>query len=273
MPESLIVDIDTRPGERVRFVSDLHLAHERCDALTKYRLAELFEGTDTLVVVGDMAETRPCPWRETGLQLRQDFINNCTAAGVRLVEIAGNHDPAVPTQLARFWGGRVVAMHGHAIFKEIAPWSWEYLDNKPFFREFIAAHPQADSSLEARLAMSRELCNAISPILKRKGPHIPLVSGFLHCFWPPERPWNIVMNWLRCPAAANRFADRFFPEAETLVFGHFHRKCFRRFPNRTVVNTGAWFRHARPYILDMQDAKITDFRPASPCPALPQHGK
>lgn len=81
------------------------------------------------------------------------------------------------------------------------------------------------------------------------------------------------MNWLRCPAAANRFADRFFPEAETLVFGHFHRKCFRRFANRTVVNTGAWFRHARPYILDMQDAKITDFRPASPCPVLPQHGK
>lgn len=163
MPESLIVDIDTRPGERVRFVSDLHLAHERCDALTKYRLAELFEGTDTLVVVGDLSETRPCPWREMGLELRRDFINNCTAAGVRLVEIAGNHDPAVPTQLARFWGGRVVAMHGHAIFKEIAPWSWEYLDNKPFFREFIAAHPQADSSLEARLAMSRELCNAISP--------------------------------------------------------------------------------------------------------------
>ena len=83
MPDPLIIDVDTRPGERVRFVSDLHLAHDRCEALTRYRLADLFEDADTLVVVGDLAETRPCPWREMGLELRRNFMEQCAAAGVR----------------------------------------------------------------------------------------------------------------------------------------------------------------------------------------------
>lgn len=257
-----VIDIDVKPGERVRFISDLHLAHERCQALTDYDLESVVRGTDILVSNGDLSETRPCPWREMGVRLRADFHALCARHGVRLIELAGNHDPALPHLAARFWGGRVVAMHGHAIFREIAPWSWEYINNKELFRSIIAACPEADTDLEARLELSRRLSSAVSPIFKRRGPHIPVVSSLLHCFWPPERPLQIIRGWLTSPGLANRFAGQYFPQAETVVLGHFHRHCFRRFPGRTVINTGAWFKHATPYVLDMVDARVEDFYPA-----------
>jgi exonuclease SbcD len=119
-----IIDIEPPPGALVRFISDLHLGHERCEAPPMEQLAELLQGVDILVVAGDLAETRPCAWQERGLAARNEFRSLCQANGVQLMEISGNHDPDTPALMARFWGGRVVAMHGHALHKEVAPWSW-----------------------------------------------------------------------------------------------------------------------------------------------------
>ena len=92
-------------------------------------------------LVGDTAETRVCAWQERGMALREVLRNECRQRGVQLVEISGNHDPDVPALLVRFWDGKVVAMHGHALYKEVAPWSWEYLNFKAKCQELIRKHP------------------------------------------------------------------------------------------------------------------------------------
>ncbi len=257
---SCILHIEPPPGCTVRFISDLHLGHERCEAPPVEQLAPLLQGIGMLVVVGDMAETRKCAWQAAGIAKRQKLRELCQAHGVQLIEISGNHDPDTPTLLARFWGGRVVAMHGHALHKEVAPWSWEYLRNKATCRKLIDSCPAADSDLESRLELSRAMCQLTPPIMRREGFRNPLLRGFMHCFWPPERPLGIVWSWLTCGRKAEHFARRFFPAAEVVIFGHMHRSGHWRYGKRKIYNTGAWFRHATPYVVDMRDSRVIAYR-------------
>lgn len=259
-PLAAIADIDPQPGMKVRFISDLHYGHERCEAPPPEKLDFLLEGADMLVVAGDLAETRPCAWQERGLALRQQLRRRCRDKGVQLVEIAGNHDPDAGPLLIRFWGGRVVAMHGHALYKEGAPWSWEYLHARKKCQQLIASYADCDTSLESRLRLSRDMCQLSPPIMRREGIRNPLLRGFLHCFWPPMRPLLIVWGWITCGRRTERFARQFFPEAETVILGHFHRSGRWKYGPRRIFNTGAWFRHARPYCVEMQDSRVISYK-------------
>lgn len=255
-----IESIEPPAGAVVRFVSDLHLGHERCEAPAPALLAErLLKGIDMLVMVGDTAETRINQWQTQALQLREEWRRICRDRGVTLVEISGNHDPDIEPLLIHFWGGKVVAMHGHALYKEVAPWSWEYLNFKDKCHALIAEYPESDTDLEARLELSRAMCRLVPPILKREGIRNRYLRGLLHCFWPPQRPWNILRCWFTWGRRAHRFAEQFFPEAQTIILGHFHLAGHRQYGKRHVFNTGAWFRHASPYFLDMQDARVLRF--------------
>ncbi len=255
-----IVNITPPAGTLVRFISDLHYGHERCEAPPPAQLAAQMQGdgVDMLVVVGDLAETRSCAWQAEGMRLREELRTECRKRGVELVEISGNHDPDTEPLLVRFWGGRVVAMHGHALYKEVAPWSWEYLRNKEKCRELIRSFPHA--KLSERLELSRRMCQLTAPILRREGIRNKYLRGFLHCFWPPQRPCRIVWSWLTCTRRAEKFARRYFPEAETVILGHFH--CFgnRIFGKRRILNCGAWFKHATPYCVDMRDGSFLSHR-------------
>ncbi|MBR1997207.1 MAG: hypothetical protein IJ993_02225 [Akkermansia sp.] len=256
-----IETIEPPQGAVVRFVSDLHLGHERCEVPSISALAEtLLQGIHMLVLVGDAAETRVCDWQARGKALREELRHACQEKNVQLVEIAGNHDPDTEPLLIRFWGGKVVAMHGHALYKEVAPWSWEYLLHKNECHKLIANYADSDTNLVSRLELSRAMCQLTPPILRRKGIKNKYLRGLLHCFWPPQRPLNIIRCWLTCGKRANHFAERFFPEAQTVVLGHFHRSGHWRFKNRHIYNTGAWFKHATPYCLDMQDASVLSYK-------------
>ena len=222
--------------------------------------SKLTQGCDMLVLVGDTAETRVCAWQERGKALREELRQACREQGVQLVEISGNHDPDIAPLLVHFWGGKVTAMHGHALYKEVAPWSWEYLRHKKVCRELIATYPECDTNLEHRLELSRAMCQLTKPILRREGIRNKYLRGLLHCFWPPQRPFQIIRCWLTCGKRANRFAEQFFPKTETFVLGHFHRSGHWQFGKRHIYNTGAWFRHASPYYLDMKDATVITYK-------------
>ena len=121
------------------------------------------------------------------------------------------------------------------------------------------------------MELSREMCQLVPPIMRREGYRNPLLRGFMHCFWPPQRPLGIVWGWLTCGRRAERFARTFFPEAECVIFGHFHRSGRWKYGRRTLMNTGAWFRHATPYVVDMRDSQIIAYRKAAELVPMPQN--
>lgn len=255
-----ILDICPAAGAVVRVISDLHLGHERCEVGSLDRLNPLLEGCDLLVVAGDLAEGRACEWAARGAALRAELRERCRARGVQLIELSGNHDPEIEPLLLRLWGGKVVIMHGHALFKVVAPWSWEFLNNRKACLALARSYPDSATNLEARLELSRAMSQLIAPVMRREGIRNSLLRGFLHCFWPPQRPIGIVLSWLTCGPMANRFAKRYLPEAELVIFGHFHRSGRWRFGHRLLLNTGAWFRHATPYVAELRDGQLVSYR-------------
>lgn len=259
----LIRHIEPPPGCRVRFLSDLHLAHKRSTAPAPAMLMEQMQGIDMLVLCGDTAEVRSCgELRARSEALRNELRRLCRERGVELVEIAGNHDSDIETMLASFWGGRVVAMHGHELLKTVSPWGREYLENKDAIRALIAAHPEAEHDLAAALELTRLITCELERCAAQAGQ--ARAHGFLHelyhCFWPPERPFSIVWNWLTCASRAEKWMRRYLPNADTLIIGHFHRPGRRQIGKRLILNTGAWFEHATPYAVDMQDGKLIDYK-------------
>ncbi len=262
-PCPLILELDPPPGTRVRVLSDLHLAHERSEAPTPEQLLRLMQGVDILVIAGDLAESRESQWQESGLSMREGLQALCRQNGVTLIPLAGNHDPDAGPLLLKLWGGKVAIMHGHALYKQGSPWGWEYLMHKDIFHACVARYPNCNSSLTERLELSAEICQLTVPIMQRhdkvSNRHL---RSLLHCFYPPQRPLAIVWSWLTCGWRSNAFAERFFPEAEVVILGHFHRSGRWQYGKRTIVNTGAWYKHATPYVADLQDGRLVSYRRA-----------
>ncbi|HBD70177.1 MAG TPA: hypothetical protein DC033_05145, partial [Akkermansia muciniphila] len=147
----MIQELDLASGERARFISDIHFGHAKALTREPEELGFLLEGCSHLVVCGDLSETRESPCREEGLEKRARFLRMCRDAGVQPVLLAGNHDPDEKAGLLKLQGGRICALHGHALFRKVAPWGWEYLKNKQISRELIAAFPEAEADLLRRL--------------------------------------------------------------------------------------------------------------------------
>ena len=259
-----ILHIEPSTGSTVRFISDLHLAHKRSCAPAPRKLIESMVGIDMLVLAGDTAETREtCIEREYGMQLRAELREQCHKKGIKLVELAGNHDPDVEGQLALFWGGKVASMHGHSLLRRVSPWSREYILCSNDVKHLIAMHPEAEYNLEARLMLTKEITQLLSKNVvpaeekaKRRG----LLDEAYHCLWPPQRPISIVTSWLTCGCRASFFCKRYLPEVELLIIGHFHRGGQWSNSGRLTLNTGAWFEHAIPYAADVRDGRLICYK-------------
>lgn len=200
------------------------------------------------------------------MEKRARFLRMCRDAGVQPVLLAGNHDPDEKAGLLKLQGGRICALHGHALFREVAPWGWEYLKNKQVSRELIAAFPEAEADLLRRLELARAMSVLVPPVYTRSGTHQNKLVRFLaHSAWPPERPVRILLAWLTMMRRMGKFADRFFPEAEVVIFGHLHRRAVSgKKGRRLYVNLGACFRHARCWAADVTPERGVSIRSYTP---------
>lgn len=260
----MIRHLEPEPDERIRLISDVHLGHVRSTVENVETLRPLLHGCDRLIVCGDLAETRACAFQAKGMAMKRDFASMCREEGVILHTLAGNHDPLEETSVLKLYGGSVVALHGHALYKVGAPWGWEYLNHKQACRDLIARHPMSDTDLEDRMALAREMALLSPPVLQRPRVSKNRVLRFLaHCGWPPSRPIAILRAWMTMSSLMHRFTEQFFPEARIVCFGHFHRPGQWKRAGRLYVNTGAFFKNARPSIVDLSDGRVTGIHTGS----------
>lgn len=249
----MIQELTIEPGDRVRFISDIHFGHPKSLVQNPESLRFLLEKCNYLVVCGDLSETRKSPYQADGLKKRARFLEMCQEVGVKPILLAGNHDPDEQVGLLKLLGGSVCALHGHALFKVVAPWGWEYLQNKQASRKLVKASPDADTNLLSRLELARAMSVLVPPVYTRSGGGKNKLLRFLaHSAWPPERPAQILLAWLTMMWRMRRFTDRFLPEAEVVVFGHLHRRGVCRYSGgRLFINLGACFHHAKCWAVDL----------------------
>ncbi len=236
---------------RIRIVSDLHLGHRKSFVQETRDLIPLLEGCDVLVCNGDTAETRTGPYKQRGMEMRRELEMLCQSRGQRLFLIGGNHDPDVPTRAAYLCDGLAFLMHGDALFKTGAPWGREFLQNKALIFDIIRKYPEHECNLRDRLSMNREIAAAIPAVLSKEVRGSRLTNFLLHAAWPPSRPLRILGAWGLYKRYVRRFARRYAPECQLIITGHMHRRSIFQTDRRLFINTGAFFQHARPWIIDI----------------------
>ncbi len=223
----------------VRIFSDLHLGHKASRVTDVEALRSLFRGAGTVVFNGDTWEELAEPWREVSEKMLDGLKRILREEGCEVIFLRGNHDPGWEgegwMELAE---GRIVVTHGDALLRESSPWKREILSGAETVEEIWSGHPDADTSPERRLAVTREIARRLPSL------HHPeersLFSRIRDAAFPPGRALAMLRAWTSQWDRGARFCEKFFPDAEILVIGHFHCSGVRKVRGRTVVNLGSF---------------------------------
>lgn len=223
----------------VRIFSDLHLGHGVSRILEIECLRPLVAGAGTVIFNGDTWQELSDPWRERSLALLNRLRAICEEEGADAVFLPGNHDPgwggAGWLELA---GGKIVVTHGDAFFNAGSPWKREIFRAREEVREKFRMRADAARDIRARMELAREIA------LEYRSKDYADGRSFFARAWdaatPPLRAGLILWCWWQRGRAACDFLDRYFPDAEVLVFGHFHMQHAWRKDGRLLIDTGSF---------------------------------
>lgn len=236
----------------VRILSDLHLGHQASRIERVATLRPLLAGAATVVFNGDT-------WQElasTALLRSADMLDElqclCEEVGCQPVFLPGNHDPGWPGKgWVELAGGRIIITHGDSLLDEGSPWKREILAGRQKVLELWAQHPQAGEDVSERLRLAREIARTLPaeehPVGRR------FWQRALDAAIPPLRALRILQAWWGQGASGAEFCKRYFPQAEVLIVGHFHRHgCWHK-QGRRVINTGSFVNPGRAHWVEWQD--------------------
>ena len=228
----------------VRIFSDLHLGHKASRITEVESLRPLFKGAGTVVFNGDTWEELAAPWRENSAAMLADLRRICEEEGSDAVFLRGNHDPGWegPAWIA-LAGGRIVITHGDALLRESSPWKREILTSAELVEEIWKSFPGAETDVEKRFAVAREIALRLRSVRHPAGRS--MFSRFTDAVSPPQRALRMLDAWAHLCKYGDEFCETYFPQAEILVTGHFHRTALRSMGRRTIVNTGSFVTPAR----------------------------
>lgn len=243
-------------NEPVRVLSDLHLGHKISRIPNAAALRPLIAGAGTVIFNGDTWQELAIPFRGRSADMLRELREICREEGAEAIFLPGNHDPGWPgpgwLELA---GGRIVITHGDALLRAASPWKREILSNSSLVEEIWDKHPRAGDDIAERIQVAREIASELRSV------EHPLGRAFLQRVWdalvPPRRAWKMIEAWATQAARGNDFCERYFPRAEVLVIGHFHREGAWKSGGRRVIDLGSFMAPGRAHWLDWQGGFLT----------------
>lgn len=198
----------------------------------------------TVIFNGDTWQELARPFYQRSLEMLAELKSLCHEEGAETVFLSGNHDPGWPgpgwLELA---GGRILITHGDALLFDGSPWKREILINGKRVMELWDEHPAATHDAEERLRVARKIARELCSL------EHPTGRQFLHRAWdavvPPKRAVKMIEAWLTQGTRGAKFCETYFPKAEMLVIGHFHREGSWQKNGRRILNTGSFMAPGR----------------------------
>jgi UDP-2,3-diacylglucosamine pyrophosphatase LpxH len=242
--------------EPVRILSDLHLGHKVSRIEEVSTLRPLIAGAATVVFNGDTWQELARQFSQRSAEMLEELKAICQEEGARPIFLPGNHDPGwTGPGWVELAGGRIVVTHGDALLIGSSPWKREILLNEDHIARLWEQHPDAGHHLEARLKVAgkiaRELCTVEHPTGRS------FLARTFDAVIPPSRAVVMIESWLTQASAGGAFCDRYFPQAEMLVIGHFHRVGSWRVGPRQIINTGSFMSPGEAHWLEWNDGWLS----------------
>lgn len=253
------------PPGPVHVISDLHLGHFASKIHDPAQVEHLFDGAASVVLAGDTSEQHLPELAERAGQLRARLVESIRAHGAGVVELPGNHDPAVsPFTHVELAGGRVLVHHGDALFHYGSPWGREVVPSRPDLERVTAAFgPAAALDAEGWMARANAWARAMSPPETLEFESLRGRLGhYAGLLFPPQRVAQMANAVLTGELRALRLAERFFPRARFIVNGHTHLGRIVPGRGRVAINTGAYVRIGSPRLVIVEADRLRVLRVA-----------
>ena len=222
----------------IRILSDLHLGHRVSRIAEVESLRPLIRGTGTVVFNGDTWQELARLFRERSTTMLEELKQLCADEGATPIFLSGNHDPDWPTGWVELAGGRILVTHGDALFDDGSPWSREALSRHDRVNDLWARHEAARHDPAARIELAREVAMLLRAADYPKGKKI--WQRVFDAVRPPRRAFEMLRVWATQADAAAQFAEQYFPKAEVMIKGHFHRAGIWNRRGKLVINLGAF---------------------------------
>ncbi|MCU0753303.1 MAG: hypothetical protein MUC40_09850 [Akkermansiaceae bacterium] len=132
-----------------------------------------------------------------------------------------------------------------------APWKREVMAGSRLVDAIWSRYPGADRDPVLRLEVAREVARELCSVEYPLGRHI--LQRAWDAVTPPQRALWMLDAWFTQGPAGGRFCERYFPNAEVLVIGHFHHSGCWRSGGRTVINTGSFLDPGRAHWVEWND--------------------
>lgn len=230
----------------VRILSDLHLGHQVSRIARVSALRPLVAGAGTVIFNGDTWQELTAAVTERSAEMLDELRQLCVDEGCPAIFLSGNHDPGWPGPgWVALAGGRIIVTHGDALLAEGSPWKREVLASRHRVLELWRDHPHAATDAAARLCLARAMARALPTQEKPFGRRLWQLAW--DAAYPPQRALRILQSWWGQGAAGADFCQRYFPQAEVLLVGHFHRHGCWRNAGRLVINTGSFMNPGRAH--------------------------
>jgi predicted phosphodiesterase len=223
----------------IRILSDLHLGHRVSRIASAESLRPLIAGAGTVIFNGDTWQELAKLFRERSAGMLDELKKICAEEVAAPIFLSGNHDPGWPgpgwVELA---GGRILITHGDALFPAGSPWSREALTRQDQVGELWKRYEAVIDDPAERIVLAREMALVLRAAEYPKGKQ--LWQRALDAVRPPRRAFEMLRVWATQADAAAAFAEHYFPKAEIILKGHFHRAGIWHKRGRLVINLGAF---------------------------------
>lgn len=239
--------------EPILILSDLHLGHKasRGDSATMFE--PLLDGVRTLILNGDTHQELTKSFREKSDELLHDLKALCAEKEIELILLHGNHDPNISERGHVFLAeGKILITHGDAIFAEGAPWNHAAIQNEAAIHQLL--ENTTVTSLEERLALARKVAAFLASKNVSRSKHI--IARVLHAAFPPERAVRMLLSWHQMKKQVLLFMKQYAPQAEVIIYGHFHRPSVWLENRVLMINTGAFQSPGNPLWVTWQNGEL-----------------
>jgi predicted phosphodiesterase len=238
----------------VLILSDLHLGHKASVLDDIAALEPLLADIGTLILNGDTWQELAREFYDDGQRLWRELQALCEQRGIDIISLPGNHDPGQHDQdYLALAEGKIIVMHGDAVFPEVAPWSRMAMQKQDELRAVIDAHPH--DLVEQRFALARKISQLLVPPTYPQKKH--LLSRVWDAVTPPGRAWRMLIAWCTMVSETRRFASRYFPECEIMICGHFHRSGLWDDDGLLVINTGSFMPPGSAYWCEWNEEHLS----------------
>lgn len=247
-------------NEPIYILSDLHLGHAASHIKDVEQLRPILEGAGTVIFNGDT-------WHECleeqypkSKKLLEDLKALCDQLDVIPVFLPGNHDKSInSTHYLELYEGRITIFHGDLIYPAVSPWSLYYLKQKKEVDLLIHENLKPDATLQNRFDLSLKVITQmikIAPAFKTQSTY----DFFLNLIWPPQRLWTLLRIRRQSRKAMQSFSKRYFPRAQTIVYGHFHHACHYKRNDVDYINTGAPMVGCGAHLVEITAKKVKIYK-------------